>query len=619
MELVRALPALALITLGACKPATPPNAAEPLEQGAPSSHFSKVSSELDTGGEFFTYIELEGDVAKFTESADALLDLVRENDTENAFAALSDLDATGLMKPLGLDGIAALGMSSVASEDGASFLNKTFIHTPGGREGLLSLGGGPAHPLHVLEYAPAGSDIVYEADIDLRALKDIYEDLASLTDAGDQTIGSTIGKTFEKVSLNFAELVGKTQGRITFIVKTVPGEPFPVPLPSLESQPAIDLLVLIDNVPWLFDEIEKNITTGEGSPFAREESDSSITYTVDPEQTGDTIYAPLLTLDKASGQITLASRQAFIDECQSDGAKLSSDPAFTSLASGLPTEGNSLSYTSQEIADLGQGLVSGALELTLGLAIPPEEIEPALEYWIPGLYHPGISVTENRDDGILVTSRLPSSHKRTLLAFANPASSLLSTLSGSKDLSSHLPILSAIPGLSTQNTVVPNYTPSPGSSPYQPAKSLPQGFTAPPSTSSTPVDAGISEETLTSIYRGLRKYARENDGFYPPNLRNLNPTEHLSQEAALAIVSNREKIFYRGGLTQASGTNEILVGTTTADQNGNRTAILNNGVVKRIPEAEFLKRTDYAPAEPAPLPTAPALPEEIDIEETLGE
>ena len=416
-----------------------PENSQPVKQGEPSSDFSKVSSELDTGGEFFTYIELEGDVTKFTDSVDALLDLIRKNDIGNSLAALSDLNAANLVKPLGLDGITALGMSSVASEDGITFLNKTFIHTPDGREGLLSLGGGSAHPLHALEYAPAGSDIVYEADIDLRALKDIYEDLAALTDASDQTFGSTIGKTFENVTLNFAELVGKTQGRVTLIVKTVQGEPFPVPLPSLENQPAFDLLILLDNVPWLFEEIEKNIPTGEGSPFTREESDSAITYTVDPEQTGDTIYAPLLTLDKASGQIILASRQEFIDECQSDSPKLSSDPEFAAIASGLPTEGNSLSYTSQEIADLGQGLVSGALELILGqsFAFSPEETQPVLEFWAPRLYHPGVSITENRDDGILVTSRLPSSHKRTLLAFAISRQQLAFHALGQPKLSVH--------------------------------------------------------------------------------------------------------------------------------------------------------------------------------------
>ena len=132
------------------------------------------------------------------------------------------------------------------------------------------------------------------------------------------------------------------------------------------------------------------------------------------------------------------------------------------------------------------------------------------------------------------------------------------------------------------------------------------------------MDARISEETLTGIYKGLRKFARENDGFYPPNLRGLNPTE-LTQDIAIAIVTHRDKIFYRGGLTQESGVDEILVGTATADNNGNRTVILNNGTLTRIPEAEFLKRTDFTPAEPAPLPADPVLPEEIDIEKTLNE
>ncbi len=604
MNFIRVLPAVALIPLSACQPVTSPEKAQNSPAVEPSSHFSKVSSELDTGGTFFTYIELEGDVARFTDSIDALTDLVQRHDTQKALPIPSDVKATNFVEPLGLDGIAALGMSSVASNDGNSFLNKTYIYTPGGRKGLLSLGGGTAHPFHALEYAPAGSDVVYEADLDLRALRDIYEEILSLTEEADKTIGSDIGKTIESMSLGFAELLGKTQGRITLIAKTVPEEPFPVPLPSLQDLPAIDLLILLDNVPWLFEEIEKHIPAGEGSPFTREDSESAITYTVDPAQTGDTIYAPLLTFDKSSGQIILASRQAFIDECQSDHPKLSTDPEYIALASELPKEGNSLSYTSNDIANLGQGILSGTLELTLGLAIPPEEIQPALEFWAPGLYHPGISITENREDGILVTSRLPTSHKRALLTFANPASSLLSSFAGSKDLAA------IIPGIPSS---------APAASPYQPTQSLPQGFVAPPPSDSPSLTTGITDETLTGIYKGLRKFARDNNGFYPTNLHALNPAEHLTQDTAVAILTHRDKIYYRGGLTQASGSDEILVGTAIADQSGYRTAILNNGILKRIPEAEFLERTNYTPKEPAALPVAPALPEEIDIEKTLGE
>ena len=78
------------------------------------------------------------------------------------------VNVPALLRVTGLDAVSAMGFSSVRTEDG--FRNKTYVHTPDGRRGLLQLMGGGSKPFQVLNLAPAGSDFVIEQDLNFKTL-----------------------------------------------------------------------------------------------------------------------------------------------------------------------------------------------------------------------------------------------------------------------------------------------------------------------------------------------------------------------------------------------------------------------------------------------------------------
>src|SRR5210317_1603825 len=128
-----------------------------------SPHFDAVSAELQLGGTVYAYADIEGDAERAT---DFLLTLVRDLPGLAPEQGASRLNATSLVRILGLDKVQAIGLSSYENE--SLYHNRSFIQHTGAREGLLKLFGADAVAFDLLSIAPKDADLVWEQQLDLR-------------------------------------------------------------------------------------------------------------------------------------------------------------------------------------------------------------------------------------------------------------------------------------------------------------------------------------------------------------------------------------------------------------------------------------------------------------------
>ena len=122
--------------LGSAPPVgiTLPNQPPP-DPAADAARFQVVTGQLDQGGVVHAYVSVDGDLTAIAGFVKSLMDELRKIEPD-----VPPVNVPALLKISGLDAISAMGFSSVRIEDG--FRNKTYIHTPNGRRGLLRLMGG---------------------------------------------------------------------------------------------------------------------------------------------------------------------------------------------------------------------------------------------------------------------------------------------------------------------------------------------------------------------------------------------------------------------------------------------------------------------------------------------
>ncbi|HEY5552109.1 MAG TPA: hypothetical protein VIK52_09480, partial [Opitutaceae bacterium] len=110
-----------------------------VKQEERSRHFMAVHQYLEIGGTLYGYVDIDGDVLKVARQLEALAVQIAEAQPAAAQALKQDYPA--LVTALGLDGIKAVGFSSVP--DGTGFFrNRMYAHIPGERRGIVGgLGG----------------------------------------------------------------------------------------------------------------------------------------------------------------------------------------------------------------------------------------------------------------------------------------------------------------------------------------------------------------------------------------------------------------------------------------------------------------------------------------------
>jgi hypothetical protein len=393
-----------LVVLAACHGTGVPMAPQK------SPHFDAVSAQLQLGGTVYAYADIEGDAER---AADFLLTLLRDLPGLAPQQGANRLNASTLVRILGLQNVQAIGLSSYENE--SLYHNRSFIHHAGTRQGLLKLFGADPATFDLVSIAPRGTDLVWEQQLDVRVLVDIVRALGELgvglsPEELDEALRErvldldiTLGAILERLDTTAGLILAVDESRLL----RIPGESFWFPY--------TDFLFRIDGLAALVDAVAERAAL---DPFIASErtQDWVIIRPAIRLPPPWNAYEPSVVKEIATGRMYVVSTPAFLEECLSttDGAARTED--FIRAFEQLPTVGNGLTYlsprmTRQMHAVLDRVIEANGSSITTSIA----------RFFLPDVGYPVGWVAKNTDSGLLFTSNTPSSHKSTLLTLGYAA------------------------------------------------------------------------------------------------------------------------------------------------------------------------------------------------------
>lgn len=386
---------------------------QPRAAAQPASSFDVVRDRIEIGGPFLVFIDYEDQMARLGRD---LTEAVANAIGDDPELAPLRQDFGEILDELGLTGIKAIGMSSTRAPGGGYF-NRSFLHAPAPRRGLLAVLGGPARPFATTRLAPADTDLFAETEIDIAALVRALTTVARrfVPDAGIDMAADLMASETGAEAAEALKLAAGLSGRTTLILRL--GETAMPHVQNLEEwgfgflQKA-SFLLRVEGIgrrvaPLLRDMPLVSATTVAGRPGFRA---AEIVPLLGENQ-------PVLVIDDDA--VLLGSSAAFVAQSLQREAGLSASPAYAKAIAELGIDsGNTLTYASPRLFRVLRGLLAAAVQAA-GEQSHDRELMPLLEAvirQIPDPADPVISVSANLPDGILTRSRDPMSLRGTLLA-----------------------------------------------------------------------------------------------------------------------------------------------------------------------------------------------------------
>ncbi len=375
-----------------------------VKTGERSRHFAAVNRHLELGGTLYAFVDVDGDAARL---GAALRGLGEGVAAEQPQAAFLRQDFGGIFEDLGLTGIKAVGLSSVA-EPAGGFRNRCFFYLPEGRRGLLAGLGGPPAPFRNLQLAPADTDLFCETELDLPA---VYAALRAVTaragsDATAAALEARLKSIGNDAGFSAFDLVHRWKGRSTLIARFEPSGTIKLPTPESVQVPAVSFVLRFDGVaPALKDLLDRL------PAFARTDEGGVAFYALKPRlPVAD--WSPLLAIEGEA--LYFATSRAFLDTCRGNSQRLAQEPGFAAALGRLGPDGNGLTYLSprffarlHELPELNRA-ASPELARTLALAVRN----------LPSPRQPLLALRTNLPDGVLYRSAWHSSLKEDLATIA---------------------------------------------------------------------------------------------------------------------------------------------------------------------------------------------------------
>ena len=375
-----------------------------------SPHFDAVSAELQLGGTVYAYADIDGDAGRAT---DFLLTLLRDLPGLVPPQGANRLNATSLVRILGLDELRAVGLSSY--ERDSLYHNRSFLHHEGARKGLLGLFGAEPAPFDLLSIAPKGADLVWDQQVDLRVLVDIVralgklgigmtpEELDEALQERPLDLGISLGTIIERLNTTAGLILQVDEGRSM----RIPGESF--------SFPYTDFLFRIDGLGQLGDAIIERAAL---DPFIESERSGGFVMIRPAIQLPPpwNAYEPSLVKELASGRMYIVSSPDFFRTCLGTTAGVAQNPVFARAFDQLPGDGNGLMFFSPRLTRQMHALLDRVIENN-GSSIPSS----IARFFLPDAGYPLGWVARNSSGGLLITSNSASSHKSTLLTIGYAA------------------------------------------------------------------------------------------------------------------------------------------------------------------------------------------------------
>ncbi len=424
-----------------------------------SANFDDVARHLDLGGSVYAFVDVDGDLSRLMTHVRDLIAIFKDDAPDEVGAMLGNLNFEGILDVLGLGSIQAVGLSSY--QEGEVFRNKTFLLLEEGPQGLFRVMGGDPHPFGSWQLAPAGTDLVWEQDLNLKAIEEVVFSILNqvMGPPGVQMAEGVLQQKPDGLDFTWKELIEKLDTRVVAIGRIDPVQRITVPLPgpSLQSViyeieefdeatavdisaedvpgleeppmepvaeeeppvaiarenqprmievPLLDFYLRVENMGWLVDQAAKEFENVQ--EIEKFSVDGWRGYGFAGQMPpGAQAYKPYLLHEVDTGRLVLVSRPEFMNACVANTGGIQQDVDFQTAVQGLPNQGNGFTYFSPDVVD-----VAGAVLADLAEGDP--DGQKVLPWALGVLGHfkkPQAIVYANQPDGVLVAANQVFSHK----------------------------------------------------------------------------------------------------------------------------------------------------------------------------------------------------------------
>ena len=368
--------------------------------------FNEVTSQLDPGGNFYLYLGtaqwLEGLSTKVGHWRETFVNMPNLT-TDQADKVNKAFDVvTRLIQDSGIEDVSGVGVSSVEIEKGM-YRNKAVLHHyPGKGTGFLwKLPGQEPHALTGLDLLPVNTAMAIFSDLDVHLLwatadKEITQSGLSEAQAWMQKVPAVFE---QKTQVKWDTFLGSLGGEFGLVITLDQSNSIPVPLPGgamTVPTPGVLLAVKV-NDDTIFNRIDEQLKSNQ-ELVSVDHSDLKMRTLVYPLP-----FIGELRPSAASsgGYLFIASSDGLITEAlavkSGKTPGLKSTDEFKHLSQGVPDQGNSFAYVSQEFAKTLMGVQQKAMAAS-------SKTDPRMADWLQSFmgnrpsfaYAVGINTPEGR-------------------------------------------------------------------------------------------------------------------------------------------------------------------------------------------------------------------------------
>ncbi len=388
------------------------------DEAAQKALFEEVTKRLDPGGRVFGYINVKDELRSLISEADEGLAKISDlSDGEIPYP--EGLELEPLLLEMGLHQAEAFGFSSVPVEEG--YRNRGYLAIDGERTGLLKLSGGDPKPFAVSTFAPQEAFLAFESEWALAALPELVKALDKHLEKATgepATLMKFLRQPIPNTPYTAETLLTKLAGRVSgFFVPREQRLALPADL-GIEM-PALDGIITHQDGTWLFEQLnpilaslpEEMVTRTAEAGFEEVEIEL-------PPQASLGFYRPVLHWDKDSGALHVATRRLILEAALAESNKLQDRPDFQRVMEGLGKEGSFMTYVSKEAYHLFGNVYRVAIKQDVDGDIPEDVLDWLVDWMGIDAGQSTASVLVNEAEGIVYTSKSPSSISTTMVVFA---------------------------------------------------------------------------------------------------------------------------------------------------------------------------------------------------------
>ncbi len=372
--------------------------------------FDQVNKHLDLGGQFYAFLNIQGDFTQLGAKAQEIYEKLRQME------GIGDeippgLDIAGFLSQLGMDNLEAIGLSSIKFDKG--YRNRFFAAIDGERKGLLRLSGGDPTPFAIGEFAPAEAVYAVEWDLDLDGLKDLVTGIGGQLEKsiGMDPLSGVLAQPIPGTELNVSQLLDTLKGRLMAYIVLDEEQILQIPDPNAPQIPGIDLVLSHANGKEVYGHIRSFITSNAPPDAFTEETVDGVTQLQIhlPPQATLGFFAPVIQMTEATGQLVIATRPEALKGL-TEGDRLATNADFKRTSDMLPKEGNGYGYVSPKFYEFLEIFTNAASQGNAAIA----QIQTEIMSLVYGEPQPMVTMWANQSDGIYSESFAPMSYKISL-------------------------------------------------------------------------------------------------------------------------------------------------------------------------------------------------------------